>query len=391
MIGSRRRVFVVVTLFLVLVMTALFVLPLTTSPALARPLLDEPADEQEEPGQPIEPAVFPDDPVPDQEDGDRAGVGAAVYILNPTMNYQGFLTDSGGSPVNDTLDFTVSLWDQPGVGAGNRMWGEEVHNNVTVADGLFSLALGSNVALNVPDFRSHLVLEIEVGGTTLPRQLLRGVPYAMTLAPGAQIGGSTHTRPMIDVLQYGKNFAIWAQEESPAWHYGLGADRIYSSEGYASGGDSFLWVPGNLAFSENTGVTLDPQFSGILRVDCTAVGNKSFGFFVTIPGQLYGHDVVIEEVRVYYYVTHARSPVYLSQVWKLNEDGTPEMIADEPDDQDSTTYTSFEVAMDPPSGHTLNENAGPLAVWLAWECETQFDGLYLGAVRLRLGHPRSDL
>lgn len=372
---------------LILTLTVVLVLALT---AALVAYAQGPEDEEDVPGQPIEPAVFPDDPTPDQEDVDPAGVGAAAYIVNPTMNYQGFLTDSGGSPVNDTLDFTVSLWDQEGAGAGVQWWGPEVHNNVDVARGLFSLVLGSSVALEVQDFLNALYLEIEVDGTTLPRQPLRGVPYAMTLAPGAYIEGDDDTRPMISVRQQGADFAIWAQENGIS-HYGLGADRIYASEGYASGSDSYLWVPGSLAYMTIGGATLNPQNSGVLRVDCTATDWKWLYVPVTIPSRLYGHDVVIEEARVYYSVSHAASPVYESRVRKLKSDGTAEEIAEELDDQDSTIYTSFVVPIDATSGYTLTSTAGPLTVYVGWDCNDLTHELDLGGVRLRLGHPSSDL
>jgi len=373
---------------LILTLTVVLVLALT---AALVAYAQGPEDEEDVPGQPIEPAVFPDDPTPDQEDVDPAGVGAAAYIVNPTMNYQGFLTDSGGSPVNDTLDFTVSLWDQEGAGAGVQWWGPEVHNNVDVARGLFSLVLGSSVALEVQDFLNALYLEIEVDGTTLPRQPLRGVPYAMTLAPGAYIEGDDDTWPMISVRQQGAAFAIWAQENGIS-HYGLGADRIYASEGYASGSDSYLWVPGSLAYTPSAGVTLDPKNSGKVTVDCSlGTGSKTLYIPVAITSRLYGHNVYVEEARVYYSVSNSTSPIYLSRVRVLESDGSAETIAQESDDQDSTTYTSFVVPIDATSGYTLTSASGPLTVFVGWECNDVNHELDLGGVRLRLGHPRSDL
>ena len=361
---------------LVSVLVVMLMVLVSVGTALARPPLDEPGDEQDVPG---------------QEDGDRAGVGAAAYIVNPTMNYQGFLTDSGGSPVNGTLDFTVSLWDQEGAGAGVQEWGPEDHLNVTVAVGLFNLVLGSNLALDVWDFMEALYLEIEVDGTTLPRQPLRGVPYAMTLAPGAVIVGIDDIVPTLSVINMGMGQK--AAIEAAVWgpnNYGLLADKIYSVEGYASGEDSFLWVPGSLAYTLSGDVDLHPQNTGILWADCTAAGIKLLYVPVAIPSRLYGHDVVVEEARVYYRVTSTGSPVYDSLVRKLKSDGTTEDIAHQPSAQDSMTYTSFSVPIDATKGYTLTDTAGPLTVGVGWTCSNDTHNLYLGGVRLRLGHPRSD-
>ncbi len=390
MVNSSRRLYVIVALLLMVVMTSLFVLPLSTAPALARPPLDDPGDDQEASGQPVQPAEFPDEPQPDQENGDQAGIGAAAYIVNPTMNYQGYLTDAGGHAVNDTLDFTVSLWDDPT--SGTQVWGPETHSNVDVANGLFSLVLGSNVTFDVSDLYQALYLEIEVDGTTLPRQPLRGVPYAMTLAPGATISGEDDTRPTVSINQNGENFGLWVQEDGSTVDYGLGADKIYSDEGYASGADSYLWVPGSLAYTSGPvgSANFTPQSSGILEVDCIGTGSIPLYIPVAVPSRLYGHNVVVEEARVYYRVDNAGSPVYLSRVRKLLADGTAEEIATELNDQASTTYTSFSVPINATSGYTLTASAGPLTVLVGWDCNNTGHNFYLGGVRLRLGHPRSD-
>lgn len=98
----------------------------------------------------------------------------------PTINYQGRLADSGGTPINDTLAMQFSLYDSDVDGA--MLWGTETHATVPVSDGLFSVALGSQTTGGIPTnvLSGDVWLEITVDGETLnPREQLRAVPYAM--------------------------------------------------------------------------------------------------------------------------------------------------------------------------------------------------------------------
>jgi hypothetical protein len=116
-------------------------------------------------------------------------VGALDSVLAPTaqttgssfttINYQGRLADPDGAPISDTLTFQFSLYDAPS--DGNLLWGPEVHADVPVSDGLFSVRLGQQDALPTNIFNGGDVwLETTVKGETLsPREKLAAVPYAM--------------------------------------------------------------------------------------------------------------------------------------------------------------------------------------------------------------------
>ena len=58
-----------------------------------------------------------------------------------TMNYQGYLTDNSGVPVDGLYDFEARLYDA--AAGGTQEWGPETHNDVPVKSGLFNLVLGS--------------------------------------------------------------------------------------------------------------------------------------------------------------------------------------------------------------------------------------------------------
>jgi len=106
-----------------------------------------------------------------------------------TVNYQGRLADSGGTPLDGTYGMSFSLWDASS--GGNLMWGPESHAAVPVAEGLFSVGLGSQTSGGIPTsvWNGDRYLEIAVGGETLsPRELIRSVPIAgmaLTVPDGA--------------------------------------------------------------------------------------------------------------------------------------------------------------------------------------------------------------
>lgn len=106
-----------------------------------------------------------------------------------TVNYQGRLADSGGTPLDGTYGMTFALWDT--VSGGNLIWGPESHVAVPVSNGLFSVGLGSQTASGIPAdiWDGDVYLEITVGSEILsPRELIRSVPMAemaLTVPDGA--------------------------------------------------------------------------------------------------------------------------------------------------------------------------------------------------------------
>jgi len=93
------------------------------------------------------------------------------------MNYQGFLMDSVGAPVNDTVSMSFSIWNDSS--AGNQLWNET--QNVIVQDGLFSVILGSTNPIPDSIFKSGLSrwVQLQIEGQILsPRSEITSVGYA---------------------------------------------------------------------------------------------------------------------------------------------------------------------------------------------------------------------
>ncbi len=114
-----------------------------------------------------------------------------------TMNYQGRLADNAGAPLNTTVGMRFTIYDA--LTGGNVMWGPEIYDTVTVQDGLFDVALGSQSPLSPALWNGDRYLEISVAGQVLaPRELIRSVPYAqmagMALTAATVSEGSLDSR-----------------------------------------------------------------------------------------------------------------------------------------------------------------------------------------------------
>ena len=94
------------------------------------------------------------------------------------ISYQGALSDGNGNPINGNKNITVKVYST--ASGGTAIW-TEAHNNLAVADGIFTVLLGSNSPLPDTLFDApNRWLEINVEGVTLtPRQQFTSVPYAL--------------------------------------------------------------------------------------------------------------------------------------------------------------------------------------------------------------------
>jgi N-acetylneuraminic acid mutarotase len=102
--------------------------------------------------------------------------------LNPKLiNYQGYLTDSLGVPIDDSIDMTFSIYDQ--TSGGNLLWTED-SSAVPVENGIFNVLLGSIDAIPDTVFADFancwLELTLESTHTLTPRTRITSVGFAYT-------------------------------------------------------------------------------------------------------------------------------------------------------------------------------------------------------------------
>ncbi len=93
----------------------------------------------------------------------------------PQINYQGYLTESEGTPVDGTVQMTFTIYDA-GTG-GNGLWSET--QAVTVSRGVYNVNLGEMNPINL-DFDKQYYLGIQAGSDDemTPRLALTSVGYA---------------------------------------------------------------------------------------------------------------------------------------------------------------------------------------------------------------------
>jgi len=109
------------------------------------------------------------------------------------MNYQGYLTNAAGVPINGTLQMVFSIYNVSS--GGTPLWTET--HSVTVSQGVYSVILGEGTIpnpINLP-FNTPYYLGVQVGADPemLPRKVLTSVGYAFRALTVESIGGHTHS------------------------------------------------------------------------------------------------------------------------------------------------------------------------------------------------------
>jgi hypothetical protein len=102
-------------------------------------------------------------------------------LVPKLLNYQGYLTNTLGSPIDDTLDMSFKIFDAATV--GNELW-SETQTNVPVERGVFSVLLGSGTPIPDTVFTTGtdrwLELTLEGPQTLSPRTRIAAAGYAYT-------------------------------------------------------------------------------------------------------------------------------------------------------------------------------------------------------------------
>ncbi|MCD4813606.1 hypothetical protein K8S19_07940 [bacterium] len=142
----------------------------------------------------------------------------ATTKIPKVMNFQGYLTDASGTPINGTRNLRFRLYDA--VSGGNALNWNETHSSVPITNGIYNVMLGNSGsptprALN-ETFREQYYLEIQVdhtgsGGWEImsPRHPLANASYALAarkivyqqvLTVAADGGDTTTVCGAIDML-----------------------------------------------------------------------------------------------------------------------------------------------------------------------------------------------
>lgn len=127
----------------------------------------------------------------------------------PTMmQYQGYLTNESGEPLNDTLSMTFAIYDDST--DGNVIW-TEIQTDVVIDNGLFTVLLGSvNPVVDTvfADTERWFGITVAPDPEIAPRTRLITVPYAYRAATvdgatGGEIFGDVQLHSTFTVGAYG--------------------------------------------------------------------------------------------------------------------------------------------------------------------------------------------
>jgi hypothetical protein len=139
---------------------------------------------------------------------------AALQAGAPSLvSYQGFLQDGASQPFDGTTSISFAIY--PTLVGGSALW-QETQSNVTVTDGFFSVLLGSvtpfsAAAFNEPERYLQVTVDLGAGATTLPRQRLASVPYALHAQEAASVPWSGITGVPSDLGGSYANVIVVAQ------------------------------------------------------------------------------------------------------------------------------------------------------------------------------------
>ena len=206
---------------------------------------------------------------------------ATMAAVPQQINYQGYLTNTGGSPLDTTVAMTFSLYNAATL--GTQLWTESPPS-VIVSDGLFNVHLGQLEALGDAVFNNPQVwLGITVGNNSemTPRSRIVSVGYSYRVGTVDGASGGTVSSDL--VVQGRGNFGS-GNANTGTYAFVAGQnDTASGSHSTVSGGYS------NSASAEEAtvGGGVDNTASG----DATTVGggqyNDASGNYATVGGGQY--------------------------------------------------------------------------------------------------------
>ncbi len=311
------------------------------------------------------------------------------------LNYQGYLTDGAGKPLEGEQALEFALYD--GYTNGQQIWGPENHPKVPLKRGLFNVVLGETRELRPAIFKQALFLQVKVNQTTLTTQTLRAVPYSFGLMPGAIVEGdplgTVYALSVINTGTTAQSRGIWAvgqqygllAQETGAGDVAIKSTSFIEAQGYKSTEPSYWWVAGMQGVVANPAeLHMRPTLTGTAILSSTIAGTQYFYLPVAVPSQLYGQEVAVREVTLFYYVSDSHSPIVATRLEKMTAADSSETLLHETLPLTSTLPTSY--TMTTSGTYTLTQTAGPLNLQLTLNFADPSHAIYIGGMRLKLMH-----
>jgi hypothetical protein len=244
---------------------------------------------------------------------------------------QGQLTDANGNPINGVYNLTARIYDV--YTEGSPLCEDAIV--VTVNKGLFSTNLNMQGCSALDGRTLYLGLQVNTDPEMKPRGFIDNVPMAWTLRPGANISGDIGGDAILDIdntsptgrglraealATAGVNYAVIGASRSPSGYGGYfynngGGVGLFgqSDTGPAivaggtgiirSAAQTSLWISGNgvrpFNSLDSTVIVLDNVGGAQISRGGTG-GNKNVMLPITIPGPLYGQNVKVVGLDIYF-------------------------------------------------------------------------------------------
>ena len=364
--------------------------------------------------------VFAGDEGPSGENQSPSQVNEDVLNYIPI---QGKLTDASGNPINGVVPIKFRLYDV--LTGGTELCFD--NNSVEVVNGLFSSEIWGNCQNQMNGKQLYLSIEVNGNGEMEPRQPIYAVPYAWSLRPNASIVGSVNSDAILHIdntspsgrglrayatSPTGTNYGVVGASVSPdgfgGYFYnsmsgtGLQAE---SSTGIAlktsgtgviqSTANSYLWISGNgvRPFHQSDSTIIDMDTVGGARVTGGAAGYRNVMLPITITAPLYGQNVTVTGLEIYY-ATDTGSDAVTAVLFR-RQTGVCETAScyaalltdftDLPCD-DSAHPTGCSHHYNITTNNVLTANSGILYLTIEMNFSTPTSWIRIGGVRLTLKH-----
>lgn len=275
-------------------------------------------------------------------------VDEAAAIAPGALPIQGKLTSAAGAPLNGVHHMTFRLYEAETGGA--PVCTDSL--DVTVANGLFNTYMDHCYGGKLAGQKVYLGIQVDPDPEMTPRQVIFPVAYALGLVPGAVVNSDGVYDPLALSTSYGSgkalsvsatsssgtNYAIYATNNSTDGYAGYfnnfssgtglsststagtavyagsldtalrasGGLTAISAEGSGkikSSAKSYVWISGNdvrpSLTTDSTRIEMDNVGGATIYRGATG-GNKNVMLPITVTGPLYGQDVTISAVDIYW-------------------------------------------------------------------------------------------
>ncbi len=344
----------------------------------------------------------------------RNGPTVVEDTVTGDIPIQGRLTGANGNPVPDGV-YTITFRLYNAAVNGALLCEDTDHTHVT--NGLFTTFMGYCTADDINGQELWLGIQVEGDEEMQPRQLIAPVPYARSLRPGAVIEGDVPGDSVLLVDNHsqsdgskgvhgiaggvaGTNYGVYGASLSASGYGGYFVGSSFVLKGVAlkaagsgiiqSTAKSYLWISGNSlqkANSDDTTRWAYDDYGGYKVYAGSDWANpKRVVLPVTLLGQLYGQNVTVSSMDLYYTISGEFTVIDAVSVRQQDGVGTGNLILFDDTDLNCGQGLQCSKHWDLTQNNVLNDQRGILHIVLRFSFGGQTQYIQIGGVRLTLEH-----